>query len=169
MPFERPLPLRERLQMEAALDAAYGPLRRKRTNISAARVRAAVRWHRAEEPALPRWRWVSHLAEVTLAAGVTAFIFTGTIGPIGLPVRIQADMLQAPQIFDDAPPVPGFIGPRVTAPLGDGQRWIRWLRLDRVVPMEDDLDPTVVPLARDADQGSRPSPELLARIQQILR
>lgn len=168
MPFERPLALRERLQMEAALDAAYAPLRRRRANISAARVRAALRWHRAEEPAMPRWRWASRLAEVTLAAGVTAFIFTGTIEPIGQTVRIQEDMLQAPQVFDDAPPGPGFIGPRVTLRL-EGAQLIRWLRLDRASPIADDLDPTLLPVRASADPDASTSPLYFLTRPQILR
>jgi hypothetical protein len=49
--------------------------------------------------------------------------------------------------------------PRVTAPLDDEQ-YIRWLRLDRFVPLQDWLDPTVVKIgpARAAARLDPPAP-----------
>ena len=39
-----PLPLDERLTVDAALDDAFAPLRARTANVGPARVRAAVRW-----------------------------------------------------------------------------------------------------------------------------
>jgi hypothetical protein len=69
---------------------------------------------------------------------MSAFIFAASLG--SLPVRDGA----VPATVSDAIVSEKVAVPRVTKPLED-ERYIRWLKLDRPVPMEDRLDPSMLP------------------------
>lgn len=132
------LDLAARLEVEDALEAAYAPLRSGRTGLSPLRVRAAVRWGRAAPPRPVRWvRAVSRLSELSVAAGMTVLVFVGAFGSAAVTPP------DAPSAGEPARDESIYPVARVTAPLTD-ERWIRWLRLDRYVPLQDWLDPSVV-------------------------
>jgi hypothetical protein len=138
------LGLAERLEVEAAIDAAFEPLRARRAGVGPARVRAAVRWGRGTAPVPVPWAAaIARLSELGVAVGMSAFIFTASLGSI--PVRDGA----VPATVSDAIVSEGIAVPRVTKPLED-ERYIRWLKLDRPVPMEDRLDPSMLPRAASA-------------------
>jgi len=174
----QPLGLRERLDVEAALDIAFEPLRAERTSLSPRRVRAAVRWGRGappaalgapaalrapaalkapaalrapaalKAPAALRWSGaIARLSELSVAVGMSVVIFAAAFGPGGA-ARPPATGGSAARV-DEADIYPLA---HVTAPLDDEQ-YIRWLRLDRYVPLQDWLDPSVVraPLPRRLD------------------
>lgn len=134
----RPLTPAERLAVEDALEAAFAPLRLRRASVSPLRVRAAVRWGRGAPPsALPWSAAIARLSELSIAVGMSAMVFVGAFGPAA-PVR-PSDTLAT----DEARDAEIYPVPRVTAPLED-ETYLRWLRLDRYVPLQDWLDPTVV-------------------------
>lgn len=85
---EARLTLDERLRLEAALDDAFGPLRARGTRVSAARVRAAVRWHRPDPPRLRGLGLVTRLSEIAIAAAVSAFLFAGSVASVAAPPPI---------------------------------------------------------------------------------
>lgn len=145
----RPLPLADRLAVEAALETAFAPLRAARTPVSPLRVRAAVRWGRGAPPP-PDRRWVaaiSRLSELSVAVGMTLVVFVGTFGPS----RALAPAVPEPDAEAVAVSYPV---PRVTEPL-EGERYIRWLRLDRYVPLQDWLDPSVLRVGAAARTPAR--------------
>jgi hypothetical protein len=77
-----PLPLDQRLPLDAALEDAFAPLRLRTANVGPARVRAAVRW---STPAAGRLRGVallSRLSELTVAAAISALLFAGSVASI---------------------------------------------------------------------------------------
>lgn len=147
------LTLGERLEVEAALDAAFAPLRERRTDLSPLRVRAAVRWGRGgNEPALrapAALRWsgaIARLSELSVAVGMSVMVFAAANGPALDPVR---SVPQAPAV------TPAQV--RVVSAAEEKEmralrlEWIESLtsrldgfRLDRYVPFQDWLDPTVV-------------------------
>ena len=134
-----PLPLAERLEVDHALEAVFGPLRTQHTSVSPLRVRAAVRWGRGAHPEAVRWsRAVSRLSELSLAVGMSVMVFVGAFGAAA-PVIPSPE----PTSLDEAIDPALYPVPRVTAPLDD-ERYIRWLRLGRYVPLQDWLDPSVV-------------------------
>lgn len=145
----RPLPLAERLEVEAALEIAFAPLRGERARISPLRVRAAVRWGRGAPPASGR-RWapaISRLSELSVAVGMTLVVFVGAFGPSRAPVpAVPEPDAQAVAV--------SYPVPRVTEPL-EGERYIRWLRLDRYVPLQDWLDPSVLRVGAAARTPAR--------------
>ena len=134
----RPLPLAERLEVEHALESAFMPLRLRRTSVSPLRVRAAVRWGRGVPPQAVPWSGaLARVSELSLAVGMSVMVFVGAFGaaiPSSPPSATSLDEALDPDLY----PVP-----RVTAPLDDAN-YIRWLRLDRFVPLQDWLDPSVV-------------------------
>lgn len=131
----------ERLEVEAAIDAAFEPLRARRADLAAARVRAAVRWGRGATPVPVPWAaTIARLSELGVAVGMSAFIFTASLGS----VQIRDGAL--PASVSEAQIVEEFAVPRVTKPLED-ERYIRWLKLDRPVSMEDRLDASVLPVS----------------------
>ena len=134
-----PLPLGERLRVERAIDDAFAPLRLRSTNVSALRVRAAVRWGRGEPPSALRWSGaIARLSELSIAAGMSVMIFVAASGS-----TVPASHTPATGAVDEAVDPALYPVPRVSAPLDD-DRYIRWLRLDRFVPLQDWLDPSVV-------------------------
>lgn len=74
-----PLPLDDRLAVDAALDQAFAPLRVRSANVGPARVRAAVRWAPTEPPRLGGLALVTRISELTVAAAISAFLFAGAV------------------------------------------------------------------------------------------
>jgi len=77
-----PLSLDHRLGLDVALDEAFGPLRARTTNIGPARVRAALRWSPAEPRGLRGAALLARVSELTLAAAISAFVFTGSVASL---------------------------------------------------------------------------------------
>lgn len=73
---------RERLALDSALEDAFAPLRARTANISAARVRAAVRWSAPEPRPLRGLGLLTRVSELTVAAAVSAFLFAGTVASV---------------------------------------------------------------------------------------
>lgn len=93
-----PLPLDQRLTVDAALDDAFAPLRARTANVGPARVRAAVRWTASEPRTLGRLGLLVRVSELTIAAAVSAFLFAGSVASV-----------------QSAPPVPDVSRDAVTA------------------------------------------------------
>lgn len=140
------LPLAERLEVEAAIDGAFAPLRLRRADLSPLRVRAAVRWGRgrdAEPPAAVRWCGaVRRLSELSIAVGMSVLMFGAALGPA------------LPETTADPAPVDAPVA-RAVGPTVEVQREIlvtkhEWFdtfraRLDSwSTPLQDLLDPAVV-------------------------
>jgi hypothetical protein len=73
----RPLPLDQRLPVDALLDDAFAPLRARSAPVGAARVRAAVRWAAPAATPLRGMALVTRISEISVAAAVSAFLFAG--------------------------------------------------------------------------------------------
>lgn len=139
------LPLPERLEVEAAIDAAFEPLRARRTDLSPLRVRAAVRWGRARDAAPPaalRWSGaVRRLSELSIAVGMSVVMFGAALGPalpeIRPPVQVESAFARAS-------------GPTVEVQreiLVTKQEWFDTIRArfgTWTAPLQDLLDPNVV-------------------------
>ncbi|HEX6061017.1 MAG TPA: hypothetical protein VF001_03030 [Candidatus Limnocylindria bacterium] len=93
-----PVPLDQRLPLDAALEDAFAPLRTRTANVGPARVRAAVRWTASEPRRLGRLGLLVRMSELTIAAAISAFLFAGSVA------SVQA-----------APPVPYVSRDAVTA------------------------------------------------------
>lgn len=93
-----PLPLDQRLTVDAALDDAFAPLRARTANVGPARVRAAVRWTASEPRTLGRLGLLVRVSELTIAAAISAFLFAGSVASV-----------------QSAPPVPDVSRDAVTA------------------------------------------------------
>jgi len=93
-----PLPLDERLTVDAALEDAFAPLRARTANVGPARVRAAVRWSASEPPTRSRLALLGRVSELTVAAAISAFLFAGSVASV-----------------ETAPPVPDVSRDAVTA------------------------------------------------------
>ncbi len=128
--------LAEDLAVEAALRDAFAPLRARRAPVGPLRVRAAVRWGRGSGASpLPWTAAIARLSELSVAVGMSVMVFIAAFGTPATPAATQTvDEASDPAIH----PVP-----HVSAPVDDSY-YIRWLRLDRYVPMQDWLDPSVV-------------------------
>lgn len=72
----------ERLALDAALEDAFAPLRARTVNVSAARVRAAVRWSAPEPRPLRGFALLTRVSELTVAAAISAFLFAGTVASV---------------------------------------------------------------------------------------
>lgn len=128
-----PLTFAEQLRLEAALDEAFAPLRDRRTSLSPARVRAAVRWEPGHRETPPVWRGVAlagRLAESSLAVGLTALLFVATLGPLAEPTERPAPQIGpgVVQILDQA--------------VDEHRVRMQSLRVHRPAPMVDVLDPS---------------------------
>ncbi len=110
-----------------ALESSFASLRSAKTTLSAARVRAAVRWSAREEErrriSARRWGRIAgfgRLAEASLALGATAFLFVG----LG-----SAPAAPAPQ--------PAAVTQQRSAPAADdSERFVRWMRTGALGPFE---------------------------------
>ena len=77
-----PLPLDQRLSLDAALDDAFAPLRARTATVGPARVRAAVRWSAAEPRKRSRLALLGRVSELTVAAAISAFLFAGSVASV---------------------------------------------------------------------------------------
>jgi hypothetical protein len=93
-----PVPLDQRLPLDAALEDAFAPLRARTANVGPARVRAAVRWSASEPPTRSRLAMLGRVSELTVAAAISAFLFAGSVASV-----------------QTAPPVPDVSRDAVTA------------------------------------------------------
>lgn len=76
------LELDQRLVLDSALADAFAPLRERTANVSAARVRAAVRWSAPEPRPLRGLALLTRVSELTVAAAISAFLFAGTVASV---------------------------------------------------------------------------------------
>ncbi|MGI8877708.1 MAG: hypothetical protein ACR2G8_03760 [Candidatus Limnocylindria bacterium] len=139
--YGRGVRLEEQVVLDRLLDDAFAPGRSRRVPISAARVRARVAWQR-EAPESRGWRavaWLGRLGETSLAVGMTALLFAGSLGGVGG----QTEFLQPERGSEYVV--------RVVVPVDDS-RLVRLLRLGLVAPGTDDVDAATVP-TREADEG----------------
>lgn len=164
------LGLGERLEVEAAIDGAFAPLRSRRSSVGPTRVRAAVRWGRAE-PAVPvPWAAaVRRISELGMAVGMSAFVFAGALTAVPPPsapvpvseVDVVDDMLEAPVQVPWHAWSPRF----VPDDLDRSTSLLIW-RLKRDRPhMEDRIDATIVP-ARQPEPA--PPASLQVRLARFL-
>lgn len=146
----RALGLAERLEVEAALESAFAPLRARRTSVGPTRIRAAVSWGRGgPEPAVPWAGTLRRISELGIAVGMSAFVFAASLAsvpPPGTPipvseVEVVGDMLVAP-IRTEVAWVPRI---SITLPAVEDDRFMRRLKYDRQIPIEDRLDATILP------------------------
>lgn len=93
-----PVPLDERLTVDAALEDAFAPLRARTATVGPARVRAAVRWTATEPRAHGRLALLGRVSELMVAAAISAFLFAGSVASV-----------------QTAPPVPDVSRDAVTA------------------------------------------------------
>src|SRR6266542_6533273 len=75
------LSLDDQIRLEAALRDAFAPLRARRAPLSAARVRAAVRWEAPPPPRLGGLALVGRLGELSTVMAVAAIVFAGVLSP----------------------------------------------------------------------------------------
>ena len=73
---------RDRLLVDAALDEAFAPLRARSSDVGAARVRAAVRWTRAEPRPVRGVALLARIGELSVAAVISAFLFGASVTSI---------------------------------------------------------------------------------------
>lgn len=158
------LGLGERLEVEAALETAFAPLRSRRSSVGPTRVRAAVRWGRAEpQPPVPWAAAVSRISELGMAVGMSAFVFAAALTsapPTGYPIPVTEvavvdDMLEQPM-----PRIHPWTVRIVPLPLDDEMtRMIRWLKLGGPARPNDDIDATIPP--RQPQLAPPPPPQQL--------
>ena len=125
------LSLDDQVRLEAALRDAFAPLRARRAPLSAARVRAAVRWEAPPPPRLGGLALIGRLGELSTVMAVAAIVFAGALSPALPTSHEQEQELVAPVL------VPLNGGPS----LNDPATYMRWLRLGRSDPQDDLLDP----------------------------
>jgi hypothetical protein len=77
-----PIPLDERLALDAALEDAFAPLRLRTVNVGPARIRAAVRWSASEPPKRSRLALLGRISELTVAAAISTFLFAGSVASV---------------------------------------------------------------------------------------
>jgi hypothetical protein len=139
------LPLPERLEVEAAIDAAFAPLRARRTDLSPLRVRAAVRWGRGRDAAPPAalaWSGaVRRLSELSMAVGMSVLMFGAALGP-ALPESFPPVQAESASARASGPTVEVQREILVTK-----QEWFDTIRArfgTWTAPLQDLLDPNVV-------------------------
>ena len=76
------LPLDDRIAVDAALDAAFAPLRARSANVGPARVRAAVRWSPPEPRGLRGAALLARVSQLTVAATFSALVFSGSLASL---------------------------------------------------------------------------------------
>ena len=77
-----PLPLDQRLALDAALDEAFAPLRARTANVGPSRVRAAVRWSSPEPGRIRGLALLARVSELSVAAAISALLFAGSVASI---------------------------------------------------------------------------------------
>lgn len=154
--------LGERLEVEAALETTFAPLRARRSEVGPTRVRAAVRWGRAEpQPPVPWAAAVSRISELGLAVGMSAFVFAAALASVAPPAgshpvsdaAIVDDMLVQPM------PVVHRWTVRIVPPSMEDEmaRMMRWVKFGITSRPLDDLDATIPP--------RQPQPETMDTVQ----
>lgn len=133
------VPLEDEIVLDRLLDDAFAPGRSRTAPLSAARVRARVAWERPADGGLRGLALFGRLAETSLAVGMTALLFTATLGG----VAPEAETVQSDGGSEYVT--------RVTAPL-DERRFLRLLRIGRSAPVADDVDPATA-LRPDPTEG----------------
>lgn len=169
--------LGERLEVEAALETAFAPLRARRSTVGPTRVRAAVRWGRAEPEAPVPWAAaVSRISELGMAVGMSALVFAAaltSVAPPASPIQVSDVAVVDDMLVQPMPVVHRWTVRIIPAsPDEDMFRIIQWLKLDRSLRLDDDIDATVPP--RQPQPPSEPAPApapspLLARMLVPLR
>jgi hypothetical protein len=76
------LDLEDRLLLDAALDEAFAPLRARSAHVSAARVRATVRWTRPDPRAVHGFALLNRIGELSVAAAVSALLFGASLASL---------------------------------------------------------------------------------------
>ena len=82
---------RDRLLVDAALDEAFAPLRARSSNVGAARVRAAVRWTKAEPRPVRGVALLARIGELSVAAVISAFLFGSSITSVSPVTDLSQD------------------------------------------------------------------------------
>lgn len=160
----RGLGLGERLEVEAALETAFAPLRARRSTVGPTRVRAAVRWGRAEpQPPVPRAAAISRISELGIAVGMSAFLFAAALTPApprGAPTPVSDAAIVDDVLVPVAPVTPRW-RVRVIPESFDDElaRMVRWLKLGQPPP-PDEIDATVRPRQPET-RAPIPAPEPL--------
>lgn len=142
--------LGERLEVEAALETAFAPLRARRSGVGPTRIRAAVRWGRAQgQPPVAWAAAVSRISELGLAVGMSALVFAGalaSVAPPAVPVPVSDAAVVDDVLVQPMPVVHRWTVRIIPASLDDEMlRMIRWLKQDRSLRPSDDIDATVPP------------------------
>jgi hypothetical protein len=140
------LTLGERLEVEAALEAAFAPLRERRTDLSPLRVRAALRWGRGlerEAPSAVRWSGaVRRLSELSVAVGMSVLIFGASLGPAVPAGRDRPEPIAATAVRSAGPSIEEQVEIHATR-----VEWLDALRARieaiRAATINDLLDPSV--------------------------
>ncbi|MGH2378289.1 MAG: hypothetical protein ACRDGT_07405 [Candidatus Limnocylindria bacterium] len=175
----RGLGLGERLEVEAAIENAFAPLRARRSTVGPTRVRAAVRWGRAEPRPPVRWAAaVSRISELGIAVGMSAFVFAAALAsvPGTAPVPVSDGAVVDDMLVQPAPPAIQRWTVRIVVPTAneDMVRMIQWLKQGRQLQLYDDIDSTIPPgTPAQPDEHvvpeAPPEPPLLARMTAPLR
>lgn len=170
--------LGERLEIEAALETAFAPLRDRRSSVGPTRVRAAVRWGRAEPAPPVRWAAaVSRISELGMAVGMSAFVFAAaltSVVPPTAPVGIS-DVAVVDDILVQPMPVIHRWTVRIVpaSPEDEMMRMMRWLKFGTAPRAVDYLDATIPPVQpSEPEPAPAPPPAsqpLLARMRIPLR
>lgn len=152
----RAMGLGERLEAEAALETAFAPLRARRSEVGPTRVRAAVRWGRAEAPPPVPWAAaVSRISELGMAVGMSAFVFAAALTSVAPPppsipvsdVAVVDDMLVQPM-----PVIHRWTVRIVPLSVEDEMvRMMRWVKFGITSRPVDDLDATIPPRQLQAE------------------
>ena len=128
------LPPLERLRLDAALDAAFAPLRLTGTSLSPARVRAAVHWAPTAPPRLRGAALLGRLGELVTAVAAAAFVFAASLAPVSSHLPGALDAASAIEPADEVRIAPGLS-------LDRPETFVRWLRVGRTVTANDLIDP----------------------------
>ena len=128
-----PLPLNERLRLDAALEAAFAPLRLTDAGLSPARVRAAIRWAPTAPPPLHGAALLGRAGELVTAVAAAAFVFAASLAPVSS-LTPDAATARGSAAADEVRVAPGLS-------LDRPETFARWLRVGRSVAANDLLDP----------------------------
>ena len=141
--FRREVGLEERIVLDRLLDDAFSPSRTRTAPISAARVRARVAWHRpADRTPLRGLALLGRLAESSLAIGMTAILFAGSLAGVDeRDTAVQADRGD-----------PGRVSALSAAT--DDSAFVRLLSLGRATPVTGDVRRGTAPRQASDDDDS---------------
>jgi len=154
-------PLEQWLRLDAALDEAFAPLREIGTNVSAARVRAAVRWAPAGPPPLRGAALFGRAGELATAVAAAAFVFAVSLAPAA-PTDVGGLTTGSTVPADEVRVARGLA-------LDRPEIFARWLRVGRSVTANDLLDPLIGVDGVSAALDDRPAGTLDRVRQGLLR